>query len=109
MNLAVETYNIASSFPADERFGLASQMKRASVSVPSNIAEGAAGRSAKSFLNYLLQADGSLAELDTQLELARRLGFADEAQLASAEALLDETSALIGGLKRSQRAAGTSD
>ena len=103
MDLAVVTYKMVSAFPAEERFGLASQMKRASVSVPSNIAEGAAGRTAKAFLNYLLQADGSQAELDTQLELSRRLGYSTVEQLAAAEALLDETSALVGGLKRSQR------
>jgi four helix bundle protein len=78
-------------------------MKRAAVSVPSNIAEGAAGGSAKSFHNYQVQADGSLAGLDTQFEWARRLGFATEEEISDAEALLDETSALVGGLQRSQR------
>lgn len=108
MDLAVEIYTATSSFPTDERFGLVSQMKRASISAPSNIAEGAAGRSPKSFLNYLIQADGSLAELDTQLELSRRLGFLTADQVAKAESLLDETSALVGGLKRSQRKLGPS-
>jgi len=103
MDLAVETYHLTRGFPQEERFGLSSQMKRAAVSAPSNIAEGAAGRTAKSFHNLLVQADGSLAELDTQFELVRRLGFAAEVQIAKAEALLDETSALVGGLKRSQR------
>jgi four helix bundle protein len=71
-------------------------MKRAAVSEPSNIAEGAARGSAKSFHNYLVQADGSLAGLDTQFELAWRLSFATDA-------LRDETSTLVGGLQRSQR------
>lgn len=103
MDLAVQTYHLTASFPQEEKFGLSVQMKRAAVSVPSNIAEGSAGRTAKSFHNYLVQADGSLAELDTQFELARRLGFATEEKISAAEALLDETSALVGGLKRSQR------
>lgn len=103
MDLAVETYHLTASFPQEEKFGLSAQMKRAAVSAPSNIAEGSAGRTTKSFHNYLVQADGSLAELDTQFELARRLGFATEEKISAAEALLDETSALVGGLKRSQR------
>jgi four helix bundle protein len=78
-------------------------MKRAAVSEPSNIAEGAARGSAKSFHNYLVQADGSLAGLDTQFELAWRLSFATEEEISDTDALRDETSTLVGGLQRSQR------
>ena len=72
MNLARLLYADTVGFPAEERFGLALQMRRAAVSVPSNIAEGAARRSSKEFLSIAL---GSLAELDTQMELALSLKY----------------------------------
>ena len=73
-------YRLTLAFPADERFGLASQLKRASVSVPSCIAEGNARRSRRDYLRFLSMSMGSLAEVRTQLLLAVRLGMVDAAR-----------------------------
>jgi len=78
MDLAIDVYRETEKFIAGERYGLVDQMRRASVSVPSNIAEGAARQTRKEFINFLHIAQGSLSELDTQIELARRLNFIDE-------------------------------
>ena len=67
MALANFVYNLSSRFPVDERYGLISQIRRAAVSVPSNIAEGQARHTTKEFLQFLLHAQGSLAEMETQL------------------------------------------
>ena len=72
MDLAVEVYRTTESFPKEERYVLTDQLKRSAVSVPSNIAEGAARQTKNEFINYLHMAQGSLSELDTQLELAKR-------------------------------------
>jgi four helix bundle protein len=76
--LAEVTYRTTRLFPVEERYGLAGQMRRAAVSVLSNIAEGAARRTRPDFLNFLHIARGSLAELDAQTTLAVRLSFAGE-------------------------------
>jgi four helix bundle protein len=75
LDLAETVYRCTAAFPKIETYGLAAQMRRAAVSVPSNIAEGRARNSSKEFLQYLSIARGSLAELETQLELAVRLGY----------------------------------
>lgn len=82
MLVAERVYKLASTFPRHELYGLASQMQRAAVSVPSNIAEGHSREHTKEYLQHLAIAQGSLAELDTQLELARRLGYCTEADSA---------------------------
>ena len=80
MNLAETVYRVTMDFPEEERFGLVVQLKRAAVSIPSNIAEGKGRNSDKEFKQFLYIARGSLFELRTQLELARRLGFVDSNQ-----------------------------
>ncbi|NGZ08141.1 MAG: four helix bundle protein [Nitrospira sp. LK70] len=76
MELAKAVYQMTATFPAEERYGLAQQMRRAAVSIPSNIVEGAGRNSAKEFVNFIGISRGSLAELETQLQLAVMLGFA---------------------------------
>jgi four helix bundle protein len=75
MSVAKQVYKLTSDFPSDEKFGLVSQMRRAAVSIPSNIAEGAARQGKREFRNFLSMAQGSVSELDTQLELASALGY----------------------------------
>ncbi len=75
IDLTVEIYNVLSVFPNDENFGLISQMKRASVSVPSNIAEGASRNSNKEFKHFLSISLGSIFELETQLIISNKLGL----------------------------------
>ncbi len=76
MELTKAVYQMTATFPAEERDGLSQQMRRAAVSIPSNIAEGAGRNGAKEFLNFIGISRGSLAELETQLQLAVMLGFA---------------------------------
>lgn len=78
INLVVDVYQISRNFPDAEKFGLTSQIRRAAVSIPSNIAEGAARNSKKDFIRFLSIALGSLAETETQLEIAQRLEFIKE-------------------------------
>jgi four helix bundle protein len=75
MALAKETYSATKSFPKEEVFGLTSQMRRASVSIPSNLAEGAARGSNKEFLQFCIIARGSLMELETQVILSKEFGY----------------------------------
>ena len=82
MQLAQEIYRFTGSYPQSEMYGLANQMRRAAVSVPSNIAEGAARASAKEFARFLSVSQASLAELETQTILSERMGFL-EAQISS--------------------------
>jgi four helix bundle protein len=101
MDLVVKLYELTKSFPRDEVYGLTSQVRRASVSVPSNIAEGAAGRSITQFRNFLSIAIGSLNEISTQLEIAYRVGYLDKRKLDDTESRVDECLALTYGLRKS--------
>jgi len=76
MALAKGIYELTRNFPKEETYGLVSQIRRAAVSIPSNLAEGAARNSNKEFIQYLYVSLGSLAELETQLLLSRDLGYA---------------------------------
>ena len=101
MDLVVLTYEITKGFPREETYGLTSQMRRAAISAPSNIAEGAAGRSTDQFKNFLSIAIGSLNELNTQFEIALRVGYLKQDDYGLAQKLLDECLAVTFGLKRS--------
>ena len=101
MDLVVLVYRITSKFPKEETYGLVSQMRRASVSGPSNIAEGAADRSKDQFRHYQSTAIGSLNELNTQLEISLRIGYLNQVDHDEAQGLLDECLAVTYGLKRS--------
>jgi four helix bundle protein len=100
MHLAKLVYKLTMRFPADERYGLTSQLRRAAVSVPSNIAEGQARSGTKEFLQFLSHAEGSLAELETQLLLSVELGFAQHVELESPLQEVDELQKMIVALKR---------
>jgi four helix bundle protein len=101
MTLCQEVYLLTRSLPSDERFGLSSQMRRAAVSIPSNIAEGTASRSAKGLERFLRFALGSEYELDTQLLLTTRVGFLDPDAVEPVRTELVEIRAMIVGLARS--------
>lgn len=75
MTLVEDVYKLSARFPSDERFGLTSQIRRASVSIPSNIGEGKRRKRQRAFLHHLDIALGSQGELEVQLEIAQRLGF----------------------------------
>ncbi len=99
MDLVEGVYRITATFPASEQFGLVSQMRRASVSVPSNLAEGAARDGVREFAHFLSIAKGSLSELDTQYQLAQRLGFIKESHTDLA-GLIEKVSKLVTGLHK---------
>jgi four helix bundle protein len=101
MDLTIETYRITRMFPNDESYGLTLQLRRAAVSAPSNIAEGAAGRTRQQFSNFLSNAIGSLNEIDTQLELALLLGYVTKTDYDRVHQSLDECLALTYGLRKS--------
>ncbi len=82
MELAELIYSLTRSFPREEAFGLTSQMRRAAVSIPSNVAEGYGRAQRRSFVQFLRVAQGSLKELETQAELSARVGFLPAAELS---------------------------
>jgi four helix bundle protein len=100
MELVVMIYSLTKNFPREEIYGLSSQLRRAAVSVPSNISEGAAGRSADQFRNFLGIAIGSLNEISTQVEIAQRVGYINERTADDAQHLVDECLALTYGLRK---------
>ena len=107
MDFAALIYNITKDFPKDELFGLVSQMRRAVVSVPSNIAEGYARGSEKDKLHFLRISSGSMSELDTQISLSNKLGYISKEQydklMESHEALWKSLNALITSVKAKQQ------
>jgi four helix bundle protein len=98
--LAKLIYTITAKFPAEEKFGLVSQMRRAAVSIPSNIAEGQARHTTGEFIQFISHAEGSVAELETQLILSIELGFAKRETAEAAFTLLDESRRMLNGLRR---------
>lgn len=106
IELVLVIYQASDSFPKDERFCLTDQIRRASLSVPSNIAEGAARQTKKEFINYLHMAQGSLSELDTQIEIAKRLGYLEQGHWAKLDVQIERIDKMISGLIRHLKGTG---
>lgn len=100
VDLATEVYRITSEFPPEEKFGLISQINRSSVSVASNIAEGAGRGSKKEFYNFLSFAYGSSYELETQLIIAKKLDYIKEKEFKAITDKVDEIQKRVYALKR---------
>jgi four helix bundle protein len=100
MRLAKSVYQLTARFPPDERFGLTSQMRRAAVSVPSNVAEGQARHGTREFLQFLSHASGSLAELETQLLLSIDLGYCKEAETQAIRSEISEMQKMLAAIRR---------
>jgi four helix bundle protein len=98
MRLAADLYRYADTLPKSELFGLAGQIRRSAVSIPSNIAEGAGRRTTKEFLSFLYIARGSWAELDTQLLLASDLGYLNADDLGQLRSGMDEVGRLLNSV-----------
>ena len=101
IELVKEVYSLVKLLPAEERFGLGDQMRRAAISIPSNIAEGEARKSRKEFANFLSIANGSRAELETQLIIATQLEYIDKGQTKPALSLCAEISKMLFALIQS--------
>ncbi len=95
IDFCLDIYKLTGSFPTEERFGLTSQLRRAGVSVPSNIAEGSGRNSDKEFVHFLSIATGSSYELETQLIIANRLGYIKEEEIQEATLKLSEIQKMI--------------
>src|SRR5215470_1015634 len=107
MDLVILAYSVSNAFPREEIFGLTSQLRRSAVSIPANIAEGQGRRMKGEFANFLGNARGSLAELDTHLEIALRLGYLKAQEHHAIDRSLHEVGRLINGLLRSMTRSGT--
>lgn len=93
-------YTLTRTFPSEEKFGLVSQIRRSAVSIPSNIAEGQARRTTGDFIRFISNAEGSLAEAETQLIIAVELGFCDEADAKGGFGLMVEIRKMLNALRR---------
>ena len=106
MELVVATHRLTNTFPKHELYGLSAQMRRASVSTPSNIAEGSRQGTTSALIQYLRHALGSNAELETQLEIAKRLNYADAEEVVPIEELAVRVGKMLnkltGNLERSR-------
>lgn len=101
IQLSIQIYRSTTQFPSDERFGLVSQMRRCAVSIPSNIAEGHARLSTREFLRHISIALGSLAELETQLHIAIKLGFGAIEELRTSQTNASRLGRQLRGLTKS--------
>ena len=105
MDLVEEIYRATQTFPSNEIYGLTSQLRRAAVSIPSNIAEGQGRHSPGDFHRFLAIAHGSLCEVETQLVLSQRLGYLQPERAEELLGRAEEAGKLLGGLTRSVEAA----
>jgi len=104
--LAKSVYQATAKFPKEEKFGLVSQMRRAAVSIPSNIAEGQARQGTREYLHFLSHPSGSLAELETQLLLSVELGYCDRAGADGIAAGITELQKMLAAIRRTLSIAG---
>ena len=102
MSLVIHVYKATKNFPKHEQYGLISQMRRSVVSIPSNIAEGHGRNTDKEIVRYLDIARGSIYELDTQIEISRQLNYINPKEFNIIFGLLDETSRMLSGLRKSK-------
>ena len=98
IDFVVEVYKMTETFPKEEKFGLTSQIRRASVSIPANIAEGAARRSEKEFLHFLSIAQGSASEVETEMLIANKLGFLEKENHKVLDSSLADIGRMLTGL-----------
>ena len=98
MELVVGIYQLTDTFPKSELYGLTNQMRRAAVSIPSNIAEGRRRGGIKEYRQFLLIAYASGAELETQLEIGKRLSFGEKDSVVKVEGLLTETMKMLNAI-----------
>jgi four helix bundle protein len=103
MDLAVEVYRATKAFPKEELYGLTSQIRRAAISIPSNIAEGQGRKMPKEFLQFLRFSLGSLRQVETQLLIAHRVKYVADEQLTAIMGLAAQAGRLIQGLANSLR------
>ena len=101
MELVELVYCMTRQFPREEQFGLSTSVRRAAVSIPSKIADGHERDNSREFIHFLSVARGSLAEAETQMEVARRLGYINDEQLAVFAKLASDTGKIINGLMNS--------
>jgi four helix bundle protein len=98
IDFVVALYKTTESFPKEERFGLTSQLRRAAVSIPANIAEGAGRKSYKEFAHFLSNSQGSASEVETELLIASRLGYVEVSSYRALRSSLDEIGRMLTGL-----------
>ena len=101
MDLTIEIYKLAKLLPKEETYALSDQMRRAAVSIPSNIAEGQGRITSKEFIRFISMARGSLYELSTQLELCERLQYLDSSKTSTSQDLIIEISKMLYALSNS--------
>lgn len=101
MVLIQKIYELTRSFPKIEIYGLTNQMRRAAISIPANISEGAARQTKREFIQFLHMAQGSLSELDTHLEISEELGYLKETNLEELSLLMNDIDKMLTGLIKS--------
>ena len=101
MVLIEKIYELTKGYPSSEHYGLTSQMRRAPISIPANISEGAARQTKKEFIQFLHMARGSLSELDTHFEISERLGYLKENHLRELSLLMNDVDKMLTGLIKS--------
>jgi four helix bundle protein len=109
MDLVVVCYKLAQQFPQNEKYGLINQIQKAAVSIPANIAEGQARQYAKEFIQHLSIAQGSLAEVETYVQLSERLGYVNHDKVHGILNKTDQVARMIAGLQKSLKKPNTNN